>query len=578
MANLIDNIYKLVYSKDLDRAIKDIFRKMKSFFNNKLEEVARSVNLISNNPNNWENGTIISGGDYQYITNRIITKDFYRLPEKSREYTLSVFHENVYQWEIDFFDNNKNHIGYVGWSSDKRKVITPAEQAEYIKIIIKRSNNSDLLPDLIGTDIRIKFELGDVEVPIWSQFPGDISSLENEVAWLSKRAVISTWGIENPYWFKIASVDALKNNDTVISFKVRLAVGNEYHLGILTAHVRHNSPNDCKLLWEIADDKICLDNFVLAVKCAGDKYHADIWVKIDKSYESWVFEVIEEGSMLYHDSMWELYTHYEGGEETEIPSGYERQISSTLMTLANPSSSVIIVKDVAEGLDWSVFDVLKFNEVFGTEWYGKPGIYCCRGNTADDKSGFLSSIGFKETYSVCIMIWYADSKGCNPIIRIADDSVKDIYICNYCPSDYYIKPGVPENLINHFVKIGSGNDEDDNPGILEKHLIADGFMDKFRQTFKGDANNGEYIAIGENATWNDIKGAPGWSVALALGVYDTNAYIVTNFQKREAFMGGGEKDKLGWLGSIAFKEDIGDGNITEVTETEINNMFNGTYK
>lgn len=170
----------------------------------------------------------------------------------------------------------------------------------------------------------------------------DKTKLDETRLW--RRCVVgqSTDTITNPY-YKFASIslsDAYY--DAAITFKVSLNYGDRStYLGILTAHVRTSGTaywEGSELVWEYALSGIDTTKFILCYNTSTKPTIAELWVKVDRGWSLYHFDVLTEGTRTTsNNSLWTLYNKSSAGSEAALPSGYVQQ-TSTLGMIKNSIS------------------------------------------------------------------------------------------------------------------------------------------------------------------------------------------------------------------------------------------------
>lgn len=96
------------------------------------------------------------------------------------------------------------------------------------------------------------------------------------------------------------------------------------------------------------------------------------------------------------------------------------------------------------------------------------------------------------------------------------------------------------------------------PNVFSK-AITSGFTDAFRtQAFGSVDSSLNYGVIStircENA---NVQNAPQYGSGLAFGRGDTHSFLYTNYSLAEAYIGGGNADKLNWVKKLAFADGTG---------------------
>ena len=174
---------------------------------------------------------------------------------------------------------------------------------------------------------------------------GQMYDFKDKSARIWRRCVVgqSSGTTTNPY-YKFASI-SLSNayySDSAITFKVSLNFAdNSTCLGILTAHVRTNGTaywDNSQLVWEYALSGIDTSKFILCHNTSAKPTVVELWVKADRAYSHYHFDVLSEGTRTTsNNSLWTLYNKSSAGSEAALPSGYVQQ-TSTLGTLRNSTS------------------------------------------------------------------------------------------------------------------------------------------------------------------------------------------------------------------------------------------------
>lgn len=95
-------------------------------------------------------------------------------------------------------------------------------------------------------------------------------------------------------------------------------------------------------------------------------------------------------------------------------------------------------------------------------------------------------------------------------------------------------------------------------------IIDGNYATKFRTETKGDTSHGGYISTIRNNTAN-VANSPQFGSGIAFGLDDTHGYLYLNYSSAEAYLGGGNQDKLNWIKRIAFTDS------TVANATKVNN-------
>ena len=78
------------------------------------------------------------------------------------------------------------------------------------------------------------------------------------------------------------------------------------------------------------------------------------------------------------------------------------------------------------------------------------------------------------------------------------------------------------------------------------------FATKFRTEAKGDTAAGGFLS-GVRCDTANVAGAPQYGSGIAWGTADTHGYLYTMYDKAEAYLGGGNADRLQWIKQISFE-------------------------
>lgn len=95
-------------------------------------------------------------------------------------------------------------------------------------------------------------------------------------------------------------------------------------------------------------------------------------------------------------------------------------------------------------------------------------------------------------------------------------------------------------------------------------IIDGNYATKFRTETKGNTSHGGYISTIRNNTAN-VANSPQFGSGIAFGLDDTHGYLYLNYSSAEAYLGGGNQDKLNWIKRIAFTDS------TVANATKVNN-------
>lgn len=158
-------------------------------------------------------------------------------------------------------------------------------------------------------------------------------------------------------FYKYASILInLKGADRTIAFQVsgRYSSYNN-RMGVLKAIVRQGelgAVQSAKLVWAYANSEINPGDFKMICKSNADEsIEVELYVRINKSWLSYSFEVIDEGGLTDQKNYWSLYNLPDGVDS--LPTG--DVIDSELSPLLNPVMSCIPYytygDKIAEGLE-----------------------------------------------------------------------------------------------------------------------------------------------------------------------------------------------------------------------------------
>lgn len=95
-------------------------------------------------------------------------------------------------------------------------------------------------------------------------------------------------------------------------------------------------------------------------------------------------------------------------------------------------------------------------------------------------------------------------------------------------------------------------------------IIDGNYATKFRTETKGNTSHGGYISTIRNNTAN-VANSPQFGSGIAFGLDDTHGYLYLSYSSAEAYLGGGNADKLNWRKQIAFTDS------TVANATKVNN-------
>lgn len=201
----------------------------------------------------------------------------------------------------------------------------------------------------------------------------DKAKLDETRLW--RRCVVgqSTTATTNQY-YKFASISLSDvNYDAAITFKVSLNYNDQStHLGILTAHVRTSATaywDRSELVWEYALSGIDTSKFILCHNTSTNPTIAELWVKVDRDWSHYHFDVLTEGTRkTSNSSLWTLYNKSSEGSEAALPSEYVQQ-PSTLGTIKNSiSGNAATATNAAKVNNHTVNSDVPANAVFTDTW------------------------------------------------------------------------------------------------------------------------------------------------------------------------------------------------------------------
>lgn len=120
---------------------------------------------------------------------------------------------------------------------------------------------------------------------------------------------------------------------------------------------------------------------------------------------------------------------------------------------------------------------------------------------------------------------------------------------------------------------GAGNVTLNN--TIRGSVLATGYNTAFRTQTKGNTTAGNYLSVLRCNT-SGVAYAPQYGSGLAFGQEDTHGYLYVNYSTPQAYIGGGNADKLSWQKELAFV----DGNIasaTKASQDSAGQQINTTY-
>lgn len=97
--------------------------------------------------------------------------------------------------------------------------------------------------------------------------------------------------------------------------------------------------------------------------------------------------------------------------------------------------------------------------------------------------------------------------------------------------------------------------------------INNTFATAFRTQTKGNTSAGAYISVVRNDT-SGVASSPQYGSGLAFGRGDTHGYFYVNYSSAEAYIGGGNADKLSWTKRLAFTDSSITGNAATATKLQ----------
>lgn len=97
--------------------------------------------------------------------------------------------------------------------------------------------------------------------------------------------------------------------------------------------------------------------------------------------------------------------------------------------------------------------------------------------------------------------------------------------------------------------------------IIQAYFNKD-YKNQFRTQLKGNTELGHFLTNARTIDKN-VEGAPQYGACFAFGTDDVHAFISTSFQAPEAYIAGGNVNKLNWIKQLAFVDSkINPSNIT----------------
>ena len=117
-----------------------------------------------------------------------------------------------------------------------------------------------------------------------------------------------------------------------------------------------------------------------------------------------------------------------------------------------------------------------------------------------------------------------------------------------------------ENIADKIIKISKSYDYDYKDIAILARTNAQ--LTKIQSIFH--TSHGGYISTIRNNTAN-VANSPQFGSGIAFGLDDTHGYLYLNYSSAEAYLGGGNQDKLNWIKRIAFTDS------TVANATKVNN-------
>ena len=93
--------------------------------------------------------------------------------------------------------------------------------------------------------------------------------------------------------------------------------------------------------------------------------------------------------------------------------------------------------------------------------------------------------------------------------------------------------------------------------IANKAISPTNITTTFRTQTKGDANAGAYFTVIRSDNTDSWGYMPQYGSGIAFGRSDTQTYLYTSYSSANAYIGGGNGDKLNWIKRIAFTDGTG---------------------
>ncbi len=137
-------------------------------------------NLITHLPQNWTHGRMYPNGTNRDTGNEQYIRTVY-LPIKSNEdYTLTTYGD--YEAYINFYTDSGNATLGTGsqFSTSSNTTFTTPNDAKFFRVYIQMDNSSDIDIDSVGTELKVKLNMGD-KTSDWTPNFNDTGELVNQV-------------------------------------------------------------------------------------------------------------------------------------------------------------------------------------------------------------------------------------------------------------------------------------------------------------------------------------------------------------------------------------------------------------
>lgn len=178
--NLVENTFNQAIS-EVERKADGISQRVEQT-NTRIDNIdLGGTNFITHLPNNWEQGYITTGGNDTSSNTTLRIIDYYRI-DPNTIYTLTAY--GNYEVTYREYDNQREVITNHQQTGQNGSItFTTSANARYFRVYVRRygyPDNQVIIPEMIGTDIKIKLSLSDSESG-WTPNIDDTSELVSHV-------------------------------------------------------------------------------------------------------------------------------------------------------------------------------------------------------------------------------------------------------------------------------------------------------------------------------------------------------------------------------------------------------------